>query len=212
MRVLIADDHALFRDGIISLLTAADHQVIGQAGDGDEAVKAAIELKPDLVLMDIDMPGLDGLEALKKIKEHNPLVRVVMLTVSDNDEYIVAAIKTGANGYLLKDLSSKDFLECIQELEQGNLAVTRKTATQLISRFQNLLQECDSEKEVLTAREVEILELVGNGSTTGEIAKTLYISENTVKYHVRNILQKLDASNRAEAISRAVQKGLIEVR
>ncbi|MCC7129401.1 MAG: hypothetical protein B6D39_13030 [Anaerolineae bacterium UTCFX2] len=210
MRVLIADDHALFRDGIISLLTAADHQVIGQAGDGDEAVKAAIELKPDLVLMDIDMPGLDGLEALKKIKEHNPLVRVVMLTVSDNDEYIVAAIKTGANGYLLKDLSSKDFLECIQELEQGNLAVTRKTATQLISRFQNLLQECDSEKEVLTAREVEILELVGNGSTTGEIAKTLYISENTVKYHVRNILQKLHASNRAEAISRAVQKGLIE--
>ena len=210
MRVLIADDHALFRDGIISLLTAADHQVIGQAGDGDEAVKAAIELKPDLVLMDIDMPGLDGLEALKKIKEHNPLVRVVMLTVSDNDEYIVAAIKTGANGYLLKDLSSKDFLECIQELEQGNLAVTRKTATQLISRFQNLLQQCDSEKEVLTAREVEILELVGNGSTTGEIAKTLYISENTVKYHVRNILQKLDASNRAEAISRAVQKGLIE--
>lgn len=210
MRVLIADDHALFRDGIISLLTAADHQVIGQAGDGDEAVKAAIELKPDLVLMDIDMPGLDGLEALKKIKEHNPLVRVVMLTVSDNDEYIVAAIKTGANGYLLKDLSSKDFLECIQELEQGNLAVTRKTATQLISRFQNLLQQCDSEKEVLTAREVEILELVGNGSTTGEIAKTLYISENTVKYHVRNILQKLHASNRAEAISRAVQKGLIE--
>lgn len=210
MRVLIADDHALFRDGIISLLTAADHQVIGQAGDGDEAVKAALELKPDLVLMDIDMPGLDGLEALKKIKEHNPLVRVVMLTVSDNDEYIVAAIKTGANGYLLKDLSSKDFLECIQELEQGNLAVTRKTATQLISRFQNLLQECDSEKEVLTAREVEILELVGNGSTTGEIAKTLYISENTVKYHVRNILQKLHASNRAEAISRAVQKGLIE--
>jgi len=210
MRVLIADDHALFRDGIISLLTAADHQVIGQAGDGDEAVKAALELKPDLVLMDIDMPGLDGLEALKKIKAHNPLIRVVMLTVSDNDEYIVAAIKTGANGYLLKDLSSKDFLECIQGLEQGDLAVTRKTATQLISRFQNLLQECDSEKEVLTAREVEILELVGNGSTTGEIAKTLYISENTVKYHVRNILQKLHASNRAEAISRAVQKGLIE--
>ncbi|OJX37869.1 MAG: hypothetical protein BGO78_07420 [Chloroflexi bacterium 44-23] len=212
MNVLVADDHALFRDGIISLLTAADYRVIGQAGDGNEAVKAAAELKPDLVLMDIDMPGLNGLEALKKIKEHNPLTRVVMLTVSDDDENVVRAIKMGADGYLLKDLSSKDFLECIQGLEQGNLAVTRKTASRLISRFQNLLKQCGDEKEILTSREVEVLELVGAGSSTGEIAHRLYISENTVKYHVRNILQKLGASNRAEAISHAVQKGLIEAR
>lgn len=212
MKVLVADDHALFRDGIISLLTAADYHVIGQVGDGDEAVQATAELNPDLVLMDIDMPKLNGLEALKKIKEHNPLTRVVMLTVSDNDENIMTAIKMGADGYLLKDLSSKDFLECIQGLEQGNLAVTKKTATQLISRFQNLLKKCDGEKEVLTTKEVEVLELVGNGSSTKDIAKKLYISENTVKYHVRNILQKLGANNRAEAISHAVQKGLIEAR
>jgi DNA-binding NarL/FixJ family response regulator len=212
MNVLVADDHALFRDGITSLLAAADHRVIGQAGDGAEAVKAATELNPDLVLMDIQMPGLSGLEALGKIKEHNPQMRVVMLTVSDNDEHIMTAIEMGADGYLLKDLSSREFLECIQGLEQGNLAVTRKTATWLISRFQNLLMQDGGEKELLSTREVQVLTLVGEGLSTSDIGKRLYISENTVKYHVRNILHKLDAHNRAEAISHAVQKGLIEAR
>jgi DNA-binding NarL/FixJ family response regulator len=212
VNILIADDHALFRDGLISLLTAADHRVIGQAGDGEEAVKAATELKPELVLMDIEMPRLNGLEALGRIKLKSPETLVVMLTVSDNDEDIMEAIDLGANGYLLKDLNSKEFLECIQGLDQGNLAVSRKTATQLISRFQNLLKHGSSEKEVLSSREVDVLALVGEGLSTSDIAQRLYISENTVKYHVRNILLKLGAHNRAEAISHAVQKGLIEAR
>ncbi len=212
MNILVADDHALFRDGIISLLTAADHHVIGQAGDGDEAVKCAAELKPDLVLMDIEMPGMSGLEALAKIKEQSPQTRVVMLTVSDDDEHVMAAIGMGADGYLLKDLNSREFLECIRGLEQGSLAVTRKTATHLISMYQNLLKQAGGEKELLSSREVEVLTLVGKGLLTGDIAQRLYISENTVKYHVRNILQKLGAHNRAEAISHAVQKGLIEAR
>lgn len=212
MNVLVADDHALFRDGLISLLTAADHRVIGQAGDGEEAVKAAAELKPELVLMDIQMPGLNGLEALGRIKVNSPETRVVMLTVSDNDEDVMEAIDMGADGYLLKDLNSKEFLECIGGLEQGNLAVSRKTATQLISRFQNLLKHGSSEKEVLSSREVDVLALVGEGLSTSDIAQKLYISENTVKYHVRNILLKLGAHNRAEAISHAVQKGLIEAK
>lgn len=212
MNILVADDHALFRDGIISLLTAADHHVIGQAGDGDVAVKCAAELKPDLVLMDIEMPGMSGLEALAKIKEQSPQTRVVMLTVSDDDEHVMAAIGMGADGYLLKDLNSREFLECIRGLEQGSLAVTRKTATHLISMYQNLLKQAGGEKELLSSREVEVLTLVGKGLLTGDIAQRLYISENTVKYHVRNILQKLGAHNRAEAISHAVQKGLIEAR
>jgi DNA-binding NarL/FixJ family response regulator len=212
MNVLVADDHALFRDGIISLLVAADHRVIGQAGDGDAAVKAAFELKPDLVLMDIQMPGLSGLDALEQIKQNSPLTRVVMLTVSDDDENILTAMERGADGYLLKDLNSREFLECIRGLEQGSLAVTRKTATQLISRYQNLLRQEGGEKELLSGREVQVLELVGEGMSTSDIAQKLYISENTVKYHVRNILQKLGAHNRAEAISHAVQKGLIEAR
>jgi two-component system NarL family response regulator len=212
MNVLVADDHALFRDGIISLLTAADHRVIGQVGDGDEAVKAAAELKPDLVLMDIEMPRLNGLEALEKIKEQSPQTRVVMLTVSDNDEHVMTAIEMGADGYLLKDLNSREFLECIRGLEHGNLAVTRKTATRLISMYQNLLKQGGGEKELLSSREVEVLTLVGEGLSTSDIAQRLYISENTVKYHVRNLLQKLGAHNRAEAISHAVQKGLIEAR
>jgi two-component system NarL family response regulator len=212
MNVLIADDHALFRDGLISLLTAADHHVIGQAGDGEEAVKAAAELKPELVLMDIEMPRMNGLEALGRIKLNSPETRVVMLTVSDNDEDVMEAIDMGADGYLLKDLNSREFLECIRGLEQGNLAVSRKTATQLISRFQNLLKHGSSEKEELSSREVDVLALVGEGLSTCDIAQKLYISENTVKYHVRNILLKLGAHNRAEAIWHAVQKGLIEAK
>lgn len=212
MNILVADDHALFRDGLISLLTAADHRVIGQAGSGEEAVKAAAELKPELVLMDIEMPGLDGLEALGRIKQSNPETRVVMLTVSDSDEHVLAAMELGADGYLLKDLNSREFLECIRGLEQGNLALSRKTATRLILRFQNQIRQGSGEKELLSAREVEVLGLVGEGLSTGDIGQRLYISENTVKYHVRNILQKLGAHNRAEAISHAVQQGLIEPR
>lgn len=212
MKVLVADDHALFRDGLISLLTAADYTVIGEAGDGEEAVYAAAALQPDLVLMDIEMPRLNGLEALSRIKLNSPGTRVVMLTVSDNDEHILAAVQMGADGYLMKDLNSREFLECIGGLEQGNLAVTRKTATRLISGFQNLLKHESVEKDVLSCREVAVLALVGEGLSTSEIGQRLYISENTVKYHVRNILQKLGAHNRAEAISHALQKGLIEPR
>jgi two-component system NarL family response regulator len=210
MNVLIADDHALFRDGIISLLTAADHRVIGEAGDGYAAVQAARELKPDLVLMDIQMPRLSGLEALEQIKQESPGTRVVMLTVSDDDENILAAMERGADGYLLKDLNSREFLDCLRDLEKGNLALTRRTATRLITRYQGQMHGQGAEKEILSAREVEVLGLVAQGMCTPDIARRMFISENTIKYHVRNILQKLGAHNRAEAIAHAVQRGLIE--
>ncbi len=210
MRVLVADDHSLFRDGIVSLLQAAGFEVIGQVSDGREALEATLRLQPDLVLLDIAMPGMDGLETLRRIKTERPETRVVMLTVSDDDRNLFEAVRSGAEGYMLKNLTADDFLRLLQGLEQGEAAMTRRMAARLMKEMADLTERSGQATHSLTAREIELLQLVAMGLSNKAIGQRLSISENTVKYHMKNVLQKLDAQNRTEAASIALREGLIK--
>ncbi len=210
MRVLVADDHTLFRDGIVSLLQAAGFTVVGQVSTGRAAVEETLRLQPDLVLMDISMPQMNGLEALQRIQEKMPGVQVVMLTVSEDDTDLIKAMKAGARGYLLKDLNARDFLEMLKGLEYGEIAITRKTVARLLDGFLEPSSFNSEPSEILTSREVEILELVAQGLPNKTLAQRLGISENTIKYHVRKILRKLRAQNRVEAVTHAIRMGLIK--
>ena len=211
MRVVVADDHSLFRDGIISFLEAADFEVVAQVGNGAQAVAAVRSYRPDLALLDISMPEMNGLDALRQIKEEFPSTSVVMLTVSDADDDLFSAIEIGADGYLLKDLDAQDFLSILEGIQKGEAAVTRKTAARIMRHVKNLSQQNSPEKDLLSVRELEVLALLSDGLANKTIAQRIFISENTVKYHVRNILQKLGAQNRTEAVAYAMRQGLIEL-
>jgi len=207
MRILVVDDHSLFRDGIISLLEAGGHTVIGQARTGNEAVEQAIALLPDLVLMDIHMPVMSGLDALKSIKAKRPEIKVVMLTVSEEDKDLLEAIRSGANGYLLKQIDSNEFFRLIDNLDNGDAAILPSMATRLIKYVSQT--DGNPEKSPLSEREAEVLKLVAAGKSNRDIASDLSVSENTIKFHIKNILQKLSVANRIEAVSYAIQHGII---
>jgi len=208
MRVLVADDHSLFRDGLVSLLEAAGHQVVGQVGDGQAAVEAARRLNPDLILLDVSMPVLDGLGALRQIKAERPQTQVVMLTVSDDDT-LFDALQAGAQGYLLKSLSAEEFLGMLEGVTRGEAALTRKTAARLIDGLAHGKRSAEEPQDRLTPRETALLGLVASGMSNKAIAQEMSISENTVKYYMKSILQKLGARNRTEAASLALRNGLI---
>jgi DNA-binding NarL/FixJ family response regulator len=209
MRILVVDDHSLFRDGIVSLLEAAGYEVIGEVGDGQAAIEAAQQLRPDLVLLDITMPTMSGLEALRQIRTQIPETKVVMLTVSDEDRDLFEAIKAGAHGYLLKSLHADEFLSMLEGLSKDEAAITRKTAMRLIKGYAQGGHRPATAEGRLTPRELELLNLVSQGFSNKAIAHKLSISENTVKYHMKNILQKLDARNRTEAVSQAIRAGIL---
>ncbi|MBI4505660.1 MAG: response regulator transcription factor [Chloroflexi bacterium] len=211
MRVLLADDHALFRDGIASLLRAWDVEVVGQASDGAEAVAQAAALRPDLVLMDIRMPGVGGLEATRRIKATLPETKIVMLTVSDEERDLFEAIKAGAEGYLLKNMSGSEFGEMLAGLARGEPPISRALAGKVLREFgrQVRSEHAPPAEDELTEREKDVLELIARGATNKQVARQLTISEHTVNYHVKNILGKLHVRNRAEAAARAVREGLI---
>jgi two-component system, NarL family, nitrate/nitrite response regulator NarL len=207
MKIFVADDHSLFRDGIISLLEAGGHEVIGQAGDGKTAVEKILSLRPDLALLDINMPLLDGLGALREIKAVSPDIKVVMLTVSEEDAHLLAAIRAGAAGYLLKHLNSQEFLHLLDGLERGEPAVNRSIASQL---FKHIGQAGIGNTEpVVSERELAVLKLVAAGKSNRDTALALSVSENTIKFHLKNIMIKLNTSNRTEAVMVAKQKNLI---
>lgn len=210
MRVLVADDHSLFRDGIISLLEAAGFEVVGQAGNGYAAVEECLRLHPDLVLMDISMPEMNGLEALRQIKAKLPGTAVVMLTVSHEDQDLVEAIKAGAHGYLLKDLNATEFLNMLAGLERGEAAMTLDSIRQLTESLSTTAPQDPGPAEILTPREILILQLAGGGLSNRGIAQKLAISENTVKYHLKQIFQKMHVQNRTEAVTVAIRTGLIQ--
>ena len=213
MRILIADDHPLFRDGLRSLLGANGHEVIGEARNGREAVELAQQLEPDLVLMDVSMPELDGLTATKRLTEAMPGVKVVILTASEDDAKLFDAIKAGAQGYLLKNLEAETFFDMLERAQRGEPALTPALARKLLQEFARPADPATppAEEDTLTAREREVLELMVEGVTSNrKLAKRLGLSENTVKFHVRNILDKLRLHNRAEVVGYALRKGIVE--
>lgn len=209
MRILIADDHPLFRDGLRSLLTAQGHEVVGEAKNGLEAVSMAREIAPEMVLMDLSMPEMDGLAATKRITAELPDVRVVILTASESDALLFDAIKSGAQGYLLKNLEADDFFALLDRAANGEPAFTPALARKLLVEFAKPAEApaATSDEDALTAREREVLELMVEGVVSNrKLAKRLDLSENTVKFHVRNILDKLRLHNRAEAVGYALRK------
>lgn len=213
MRILIADDHSLFRDGLRSLLAAQGHEVIGEARNGREAVKLAAELQPDLILMDLTMPELDGLAATRLISADMPDIKVVILTASEEEQKLFDAIKSGAQGYLLKNLEADEFFDLIDKASRGEPALTPALARKLLQEFAKPPEKpSQGEEETLTAREREVLELMVEGVTSNrKLAKRLGLSENTVKFHVRNILDKLRLHNRAEVVGYALRNKMVEV-
>ena len=209
MRILLADDHALFRDGLASLVTAWGHQVVGQAADGAQAVALAARLRPELVLMDVRMPILSGVEATARITSAQPDVHIVMLTVSEDEEDLFGAIKAGAQGYLLKNLESRQLRTMLEAVGRGEAAITPATAARILAEFARRDRSGNADPDRLTDRELEVLRLVTSGRRTKEIAAQLGISENTVKYHLRHILEKLHAQSRTEVAARALREGLL---
>ncbi len=210
MRVLLADDHTLFRDGVASLISAWGHEVVGQASNGEEAVSLADKLRPDLVLMDVRMPGLSGLAATQRIRTDHPEVAIVMLTVSEDEDDLFTAIKAGAQGYLLKNLESTQLRSMLEAVGRGEAAITPATAARIIDEFLRPDRpHLPADPDRLTDRELEVLGLVTQGLRNKEIASRLGISENTAKFHLKNILEKLHAQSRTELAARAVREGLI---
>jgi DNA-binding NarL/FixJ family response regulator len=211
-RVLVVDDHSLFRDGIVSLLKAAGLTVVGEASNGRAAVELAAALRPDLVLLDINMPQMSGLEALRAIRAQAPDTQVVMLTISDSDEDLLDAMRNGARGYLLKSLDAKGFLASLRGLERGEAPMSRQTVSRLVAQLVDEHRRDTKPRGLnpLTERETELLRLVASGLSNKLIGQQLGISENTVKYHMKQILQKLRLQNRAEAAAYAVRNGLVE--
>lgn len=214
MKVIIADDHALFRDGIASLLKVSGMEVVGQASNGLEALELARELRPDIVLMDIKMPEHNGLEATRLIKAEMPDVTVVIVTVSDEEEDLFEAIKSGAQGYLLKNISGEEFGRMLQAIANGDAPLSSGLAAKVLGEFARLGQQPpsrESAEDELSERERQVLEKVAAGATNKEIAASLVISENTVNYHMKNILAKLHLRNRAQAVAYAVRTGLLKL-
>lgn len=217
MRILLADDHPLFRDGVASLLRAWGHEVVGQAGSGGEAARLAGLLQPELVLMDVRMPG-SGLAATAAIKARSPEIAIVMLTVSEDEDDLFTAIRAGAQGYLLKNLESSQLRSMLGAVERGEAAITPATAARILDHYRQadasraataMATATAPDPDRLTDRELEVLGLVTAGLRNKEIAARLGVSENTAKFHLRNILEKLHASSRTELAARAVRDGLL---
>lgn len=214
MRILLADDHALFRDGVASLLGVWGHEVVGQVADGDAAVATAVRLRPDLVLMDVAMPSGGGLVATRRLAVEAPEIAIVMLTASEDVDDLFAAIKAGARGYLLKNLESGELRGMLNAVERGEAAITPAIAARILAELVRAetvpaSAAADADPDRLTDRELDVLRLVVRGLRNKEIAAELGISENTAKFHLRNILDKLHAQNRAEVVARAMRDGLV---
>jgi DNA-binding NarL/FixJ family response regulator len=210
IRILIADDHPVVRDGLKAILrTQADFQVIGEAVTGEETVSRFLELRPDVLLIDLEMPVLDGAQALEKIHKTLPDIKAIVLTAFDTDERILSALKSGARGYLLKGASRQEIFQAIRSVSRGESLLQPFVTTRVLDLIRSG-EISQPAAETLTLREREILQLVSQGQTNKQISYATHITERTVKFHVSVILRKLDASNRAEAVQKALNSGLIK--
>jgi len=216
IKVLIADDHRVVREGLMAILRERnDLDVVGEARDGQEAVEKARELSPDVILMDVSMPRMSGVEATRVIKRESPHIGIVALTMYDEEKYIFDLVRAGATGYLLKDSDSSQIIAAIRSISKGESLIHPSVASKILAEF-SLLSEGKGKKPVraehdLTEREITVLRLVAEGKTNKEVANDLDLSEKTVKNHVRNIFHKLHAYDRTQAAIMAIRKGLIEL-
>jgi DNA-binding NarL/FixJ family response regulator len=211
VKVLIVDDHAIMRDGIRALLGIHDDlEIVGEASEGREAVDKAQELRPDVIIMDIAMPGMDGLEATRRITKKNPRVKVLVLTQHGNKEYVLSTIKAGAVGFVPKRALGSELVSAIRAVYAGDTFLYPSAATALVEEYRQKA-ETGEPYDQLTAREREILKLVAEGHSSREIAEMLFISLKTVLGHRSKIMEKLDLHNRAELVKYAVRKGLVSV-
>ena len=217
IRVMIVDDHALFRRGLNMVLQEEDDiEVVGEAGDGHEALTTAEEAMPDVVLMDVRMPKRSGIEATTQMKDLLPNCKILMLTISDEEADLYEAIKAGASGYLLKEISIEEVANAVRAVHAGQSLISPSMASKLLSEFATMVKKTDDRQTFpaprLTNRELEVLKLVAKGANNRDIAKELFISENTVKNHVRNILEKLHLHSRMEAVVYAVREKMLDIK
>jgi len=211
IRVLIADDHAVVREGLSAMLSKEnDIQVVGEAENGAEAIGKAQELQPDIVLMDLRMPEIDGVEAMCQIRAGNPDIKFIVLTTYDNDEYIFKGIEAGARAYLLKDSPREELFKAIRAVHKGESLIEPAVAGKVLDRFAELSRQAQT-SEGLSERELDVLKLMAKGAANKEIAASLCISESTVKTHIQTIFQKLGVGDRTEAVTEAIKKGIIRL-
>ncbi len=211
IRVLIVDDHTVVRDGLSAMLEhQEDITVVGEAENGVAGVEQADRLLPDVVLMDLRMPELDGVGAMRRIREDHPEVNFLVLTTFDTDDYIYDAIEAGAKGFLLKDASREDLFKAVRAVARGESLIEPGIAARVLNRFAQLSREA-APQELLSERERQVLDLLATGSANKEIAASLSLSESTIKTHVANIFQKLDVNDRTSAVTQALQRGIIKM-
>ncbi len=211
IRILVADDHPVVRDGLVAILgTRHDFEVVGEAGNGREAIAQYEQFRPDVVFLDLEMPGMDGVAVLQALRQQDPNVKVIIFTAFDTDERIVDAVRAGAAGYLLKGSPREEVFRAVQVVNSGGSLLQPVVASKLIKQMSQSVAHPEL-PESLTPREQDVLKLLAQGLQNKEIAAELVISERTVKFHVSSILSKLDAGNRTEAVTIAVQHGLVEL-
>ena len=207
IRLLVADDHPMLREGLVAVLgTQPDFEVVGEAGDGEEVVRLAESLGPDVILLDLEMPGTDGVEALERLRDAGSTARTVVFTAYDNDERILGALRAGARGYLLKGASRQEIFGAIRTVKSGGSLLQPDVTSRLLEHMRHA-----SEIVPLTPRECEVLRLLAEGLSNREISTRLFVTERTIKFHVSSILEKLGADNRTEAVTIAAQRGLVRL-
>src|SRR5205085_6072552 len=209
IRLLLADDHTMLREGLRRSMEGEGFDVVGEASDGDEAVRLAEELHPDVVLMDVSMPVMDGIEATRLLKERLRDTQVVMLTMHADEDLIVKAVRAGAAGYLVKDCTTEEVARTVRMAANGETAISTELAEAMLDQAQAL--DNGHADEIISKREIEVLQLIAEGASTPEVAEQLYISVKTVKNHLASIYQKLDSRDRTQAVVRAVKMGIIRL-
>lgn len=211
IKILIADDHPVVREGLMSMVSREpDFIVVGEATNGKEAVAKAVELKPDIILMDLRMPEMDGVEAMKQIAAVNPQIKFIILTTFSDDEYIFRGIEAGARAYLLKDTPREELFKAIRTVYKGESLIQPVVASKVLDKFAELARQTQA-PDALTDREIEVLQLIAKGAANKEIADALCISSSTVKTHIASIFQKLGANDRTEAVTQAIKRGIIKI-
>jgi DNA-binding NarL/FixJ family response regulator len=211
IRLMLADDHRMLREGLSRSMREQGFDIVGEAGDGAEAVALALTVRPDVILMDVTMPEIDGVEACRQVRAQLPDTKVVMLTMHADQGVLTSAIRAGATGYLVKDCSTEEIASAVRMAAGGETALSPQLAASMLNEVRRWDQPHKEEERVVTKREEEVLQLIADGCSTPEVAEKLYISQKTVKNHLASIYQKLDARDRTQAVLQAVRMGIVHL-